>query len=490
MDRQVHLDTPRRCRITAILAGLAVAALSAPAAACLGHYYSPEALVANAALIIVGRVEAIDESPKEEAATRPRGIPLGARRIDSDEPRLTEAKVRVLEVLQGEYASPDIRIKSGPIHSCAPWEVHMPFTKGETRIFFLPDHPAEGRARLRYGGSMRSLGDREMVESRIDRYRVHIARYLSRIRRELPEVYQGAERFLKRMSEGTAAHGDFCATNTAGGAIERRFPGISIDIYRTMRVLSLSDTGYRDVWRNNTCAREIEEQLSKDRDAVERDMRRQVRRDLTALGMDGRTIGEYLGAVEGSWSLGFPFAVPYLDRRKAGPAARTTHFIYQFHAYDRGAMYPGYGMDFDSLAALDPRRLESLIPAMLGSADRYLSLVAYRAVERIPGTALVPAVFERLDEDPSAWRMLKHPDKPSETDRRLQRMTALAPEVYTPWGYATFWDRLRVGECFEGRVIGAAEQALASKKIKGTDGEVKRIREAIRGYLKAAKQGR
>jgi hypothetical protein len=86
-------------------------------------------------------------------------------------------------------------------------------------------------------------------------------------------------------------------------------------------------------------------------------------------------------------------------------------------------------MGFDVLADLDPARVSHLIPQLFGSDDEQVHLVAYRAIERMPGTVFVDVVLRRILEDRWAWMALKHPNDPQQTADRLGALVQLAEKT-------------------------------------------------------------
>ena len=190
------------------------------------------------------------------------------------------------------------------------------------------------------------------------------------------------------------------------------------------------------------------------------------------------------------------------DLENITPEDCTTEFILQYSQYDRGNMYKMHGMSFEYLKKLDPERLKAVIPAMCGSKDEQLSLVGYRAIERMKGVTFVDLILNDMIERDRRWNWayLRDDKDPKVTDERLRALVAACRKNYTHWGQASFWLEMSESRCGEPAII---EEAIASlgevEKLKnqpkkGQEQEseevAKMLEQNLRAYLDKAKEFR
>jgi hypothetical protein len=445
----------------------------------------------------------------------------------------------VLRVIKGSYEANDISIGSGPIDSCAPWPVHCGFSKGSAYVFVLPSLPAEGKVALRYGGSLLDIKRTEAIEAELGRARAFKAAYLARTRKEKPETHSRAVALDRRLAKASkdwpgltptkrkvpaAGTGQTPADDTGLLRLEglredmvsykegEDFKAAKRALVRELRTTDLETmevalamnwlSDDRDAWPKKLLWENALRDLTGERrgDLVKYN-RARVREELGRAGIGKKHIDEYLATVPKGDLDGppaFPFCAPYpFHERKSD--ARTTEFILHYHCFDRGEMFVSYGMQFEVLGTLDPERVKTIIPAMYGSVDRQLHLVAYRAIERMPGTAFVGFVLdELLDDDPHAWRCLVHPKDNSQTEQRLRELIQSGRTDLPEWRLAHLWYRLERGLCFEQVAIDEAISRLASLEEKGKpegareekQEDAARLREALHHYLAAAMRSR
>lgn len=233
-------------------------------------------------------------------------------------------------------------------------------------------------------------------------------------------------------------------------------------------------------WRHDLWDRAVDEVARDRREELERAERARIRRDLRRAKVPDEMADRYIHGLKTEdlrLRIDFPPKSDYL-RGHPDPERLTTGFILRFHEYDRGFMFPAYGMSFDDLAGLDGSRIETLLPALYGSDDERLRTVARQAINLIPGTRFVETVMNRLMDDPTAWRTLICPSSEEETKARLEAMCDMAEKRFSSYGVCIFWDRLRASECFEGTVIEGAIGRLHPAHEE--------LRSALRSYLSAA----
>ena len=102
--------------------------------------------------------------------------------------------------------------------------------------------------------------------------------------------------------------------------------------------------------------------------------------------------------------------------------------------------------------------------------------------------------------DPFAWRVLEHPDDPTQTAARLVALVRRANAADSDWPRAHFWYQMRSGRCYEQVVIDAAIEALARADGVARAGGEAAAREhdesrtryiaALREYVASAKRQR
>ena len=388
-------------RFLQVWAGLLVTVLLPQTSfACLGCYYSPDWLVVHSPLILIGRIENVEKvDPKQVPSSGYRPL---SDRLDPDRPGPTMAQVRVLRVLRGKYSNPIVTVYSGPIETCSPSAVHYSFKAGEELLFLLPTIPSKHGAALRYQLSLLPVSKTHMIESRLTRARQYQADYLAEMERERPQTYLTARKLVEQMRQvspkwpeltrvpvnhmpGHFTDEEGEAFKSAKETLVKDLAGIEVEAIRTADAIDwLSDDSTcwsrhplwgRALW-------DLAQARGKEAATAER---ARIRRELVRNGVEQGQIDRYLADIPDSdlaFSLGFPPHAPY-SHRKHSPENLTTDFILRFHSYDRGAMFRDYGMRFEVLAELDAPRVSMIIPALYGSDDQQLRVVACRAIERI-----------------------------------------------------------------------------------------------------------
>ncbi|MHC4983113.1 MAG: hypothetical protein ACYTF6_08105 [Planctomycetota bacterium] len=517
-------------------AAFLLAALPTAAKACLAHYHSVDQLVADSPLIIIGEVVATEKMPKELAAS-PSLLDGGPSPPHEGDPQPAVATVRVLRVLQGSWKNKTIRIGSGPIGACSPWAAHYRFAKGDRAIYILPALPAKGYVCLRYQGSIRDIKKTEMVEQYIARARAHRSDYLAKVKDNQPDVYAAAGKLRGELVQAAKSwpqprrvplevEKDMGAEKDAQGAKagEKTEPAYwekethltkaatkalleqqseeKIETLRTLMALAWQDQESKS-WTEQFVWRQAVEQLKSNRAREAAESGRAYYRDiLTRAGVEKKHVDSYLKELTDrdlDDAISFPVQAPSCWNKDFDGEQLTTDFILRYHLYDRGNMFQCYGMDFEELAKLQPGRLRLILPAMLGSQDEQLSLVAYRAIEYMPGTEFVEAIFwEIMREEEHYWECLVAEQPKGQAELRLRHMVKLAYEKCSGWGIASFWLALAEGSCFEPAVIGMAIEKLAkvqqsarqAKDETKEDRYREQIRRALLGYLDAAKKAR
>jgi hypothetical protein len=514
--------------------GLITHLSAVPAHACMAEYRSPDWQVANSPLIVIGEIEKIEDGKVSNAQM--------ARDVPQPPPtKPTVATVRIVRLLKGQYPGTRLRIGSGPIRNCATWEVHCTFQKGMRMIFILPAYPNKGgEVALLWGASMRPLTDMQMVESRIARSIAYRDAYLNKLKKERPNIYAAAVAFADEMQNASQKWPEITFVEKGKGGvpvtekevlariakdktleweISDQFFAAAPDIAKKVATthIEVLRAAHAVRWLNQETApwwdryiwQLVLNEMARSREPkVAAYERARIRATLTDLGVEKDHIDTYLAAAAESntfpdWSA-FPPQLPDADFEKD---AQSTHFIVQYFAYDRGAMFADYAISQGKLANLDPARVGYLIEALYHDDDQNLRLVAMSAISQIRGTAFVGVVLNEVvcNDQVKAWRCLVHPDDPNETATRLGAMIDLASKTLTPGNMPYLWHSLRAGGCFESACIEKAVAALAEtekatpkKKPDGKsesdadDAEHEResLVAALREYLAAARANR
>ncbi len=455
----------------------------------MAEYRSPDWQVANSPLIIVGQIEKIEDgkvanAPKAYDVPQPPPI------------KPTIATVRITRILKGHYSDTHLRIGSGPIRNCAIYEVHYAFSVGKQMIFILPQSPQNGEVALSWGSSMRPATDTGMVESRIARSIVYRDAYLNKVQKEQPAVYAAAVKFADGMRKSSetwpdptfvekgkkgvpvtmdemVAKRDQDATlewefsdqfQNAYDAVLKTLLTTDIDVIRTAHAIEWLNHETTPWWDRQIWTLAIASAARAREQAVASHERTRISNTLKELGVEQNHIDAYRAAINGpdtflDWS-SFPPQLPFADFKAKD--TRTTHFILQYFAYDRGAMVADYAVEYRKLADLDPTRVSHLIQALYNDDDEQLRYAAIAAIMQIPGNDFVELVLDdilykgRYD----SWHYLTHPDDPKETARRLGAMIGQASKTLKPEALVCLWTSLRKAECFEPICIEKAMAAL------------------------------
>ncbi len=453
---------------------------SPPRPACLGEFRSLEHQVGWSPLILIGSIEEVKPDPDTRKADP----------VPEDKAPPTIARVKVLKLLKGLYDHPEIRIGSGPIGSCAPWPVHYSFQVGEKQIFILPEFPQDGPVRLAHGGSKLDCEKISMVESRLAWARTYRDAYLEEIRRVLPKVHGDAVDLAKEMRSGSSqwpkeegwAKPSPEFTKVKNALLER-LAALDPEAIRCAAAVDWLDPG-ASWWRVPVWEEAVKEIIHRRGDEVEQTEKARLVRDLARAGVKEVFAAPYLErfGIPHNWlRLDFPPRTLNFEKRTP-PDQRTTEFILRCHAYDRGALFGAYGMEFDALADLDASRVDVLLRSLFGSDDDCVTRVARQAIERIPGTHFVDLVLRRMDDDPWAWVALRHPKDADQTNARLNAFLDLAEKTESPYGLAAIWRKLGKTECFEKACVDRAIVGLRAKEAGAEDVLIKAFHE----YLQAA----
>jgi hypothetical protein len=471
-----------------------------PAAACLAHYRSPDFLVADSPLIFIGTVENVHEIPRDKKH-KGLGFPT-----DASEAGPSQAIVRIGKMLKGSYDQATVKVVSGPLSSCAPYPVHYTFTKGWQGVFILTDYPNDGRSALLYGGCLLSLKDIPVVENRLARARDFKARYVAELAKESPKVLAAGKALADKLQSECSKwpvrtlnqYAMLEEDEVFKAALKNFVAKLSeIDIAVIQAAMAFDWPCDRpDCWsKHELFTRVIYEMCPKRKVAIKKFARARVRKQLARAGIEKKYADRFLENLADSdlsREVHFPDVPPYAYRKKIDPSDLTTEFILRYHAYDRGSMFTAYGMDFDRLSKLDAKRAKAEVAAMLGSDDQRLQTVAFRVIERVPGTEFVDLIVdELLYGKPGNWGALIMKKKPKQTDRRLKAMIKIAKEKFTGWGFMHFWSVLVRGECFKQVVVDEAIKLLAeAEKAAEDDKQAKALAGSLHDYLNAAMQHR
>ena len=479
------------------LVGLALAlfvwcGLASEARACLGHYCSPEQAATESSLIFVGKVESVQV------------LPVKNKEWGDETPSV--ANVKILRVLHGSHGKPRVKVRSGPVASCAPYAVHYQFSIGKTSIFLVSVCPKKGEIGLYTGRRLLRPTDLELVEAVLNRAVVHKTTYLERIRKDSPKAYAAAEDLYNKLSEASKdwpslaylyeeegevreMRGKEKVHEQARNALIEELRKSKPQVLRTavaMDWLSHDPNSFsrQDVWKE--AAREV----MHDKRVCESE-RGELRIILQRAGVSKKHIDEYLKSIPDKalqTGVGFPVRAPspWNYGKKKGDIL-TTDFILRYHCFDRGGMFPAYGMGFDQLASLNPDRLREIIPAMYASKHKKLSLVAHRAIERMPGTDFVGLLFKQArDGNKHALSALPVKDNTKETERRFKALLKHSQK------HSDYWRLLRLHEFFEKVAIEEAIALLEKPEKQSAEAEgtqvntIDREKADLHAYLKAA----
>ncbi len=486
--------------LVVVVAAFLPALATEGALACLGPYRSPDWQVANAPLIFVGRVEKVEEVKMPEGPSSPPGFEEGDKH--------TVAQVKITSVLKGKVDGKTIKVHSGPIESCDDCEVHFTFKVGETRIF-LPDSIDEkGEAHLRWGGSLLSMQDFELIESCWNRAKLFKAQYIASLKKEYPEEFEKAQVLEKKITdmskkwsleivkvEGFPEFGIGSVDKNLKKVIEDK----SVVVLHICVALNWLSTG-SDSWSyHETWAVTLQEVVTGNK--LEKKFadfeRKRIRREMKERDFQEKRIENYLECFDDN-NFGSPLVFPPCAPGSYGPKkpfnreTLTTDFLYRYACYNRGNMFVAYGMQFDILRKLDPVEAGTVLEAMYGSRDERLSLVAYRAIEQIPGTRLVDIIAsDMIDDNPDAWRCLTSEQSEKAGNERLKALIQSAKESLSEYGFAYFWLTLKEGECFKKVCLGSAvdwlEKTEKEDGVKGWEkNDINLLKEYLQEYLNAA----
>ena len=481
--------------------------------ACLAEYRSPDWEAAHAPVIFIGTVEKVEDAKPEELDAQ--GFLHGLLGGGKDEPKPTVATVKITRMIKGNLDVKTIKVYSGPLASCAPYDVHYTFTAGKSYVF-CPDHlDAKGNAQMAGYGRMHSLSDVELIESCWNRAQVFQKAFIDAARKEHPEEFKKAQALLTAVAKQSKTWPDYPNLLRKEGekpdaeaekaalekydkelddAVDKLTKTIGDASLETLRICMSLD------WLTNTArpghsiwtrfTQNLEN--GKPNDFAEYEQAR-ITKDLQALGFDAKQIKTYLAHFEVRdfrSPFGFPAEPPspWGNKEWEGDSL-TTDFIYRYTSYDRGAMFPAYGMSWEVLAKLDPQKVKNVIEEMYASRDEQLRLVAYRAIERIPGTEFVDLIISRMYDDPFAWQALVAEKDQAETDKRLGALIQKVMQEPEWYWTISLWGVLKRGQCFEtvclDKAVDLLEQEEKGKLIRDKQ-EIESLKGSLRSYLNAA----
>lgn len=472
-----------------------------PARACLACYRSPDWLVADSQLIIIGRVESVVANKVPiKIGQPPKFFPGGD---NEDRPGPTRAKVRVLRTLKGQTTREFISVESGPILSCAPWPVHSEFTVGQQLIFILSRVNDQGEACIHYAGSVLRVMKLEMIEQRIVREANTRYEYIEHIREQRSEVYAKGIRLAADMKRlwhvwpdepviGSKTYEfDVNRYKQAYQELAERLVSLDVEMVRLAQVVALDDkAGIR--WFDHplwiyTQQRFVE---AKRNEVIETE-RRRLRALLHKVGVADDKADQYMKNLGDRYldlELSFPPQAPRAYRKMIVDDF-TTDFILRYYHYDRGSIFSDTGMSFDKLSQLDAQRVGTIIASLYGSDDEQLRLVAIRAIERLPIPSFAELVlFDMIDDNESAWSYLTWPGKEEQNRQRLEQLISLSQSELTIHGQCSFWHAMLKGECFKPVCLSSAIRLLKKYEPQvdepepGTD----LLATMLRDYLDAA----
>lgn len=457
--------------------------------ACLAHYCSPEQIVTESPLIFVGTVESVKELLVEDKI------------LGGDTPMM--ATVKIGRILKGSCRDASVNVMSGPVASCSLAPSHYKFKKGERAIFCLSTFPKDGKSGLYTSGRLLRVSDTELIESIMNRALVQKQAYLGRIQKESPKIYAEAEELCRRLSRAASVwpepeytFDDKAGTSRKNLAYEKIRDTLIAEV-RTTNVRILRTAAAMD-WMSDDPKAFSKQLLWKDvmlnaqhEKAFCKDERDELRLILRQAGVEKDLVEEYLASVPDTaleTGCGFPLRAPDpWNRAELSGDVLTTDFILRYNCFDRGYMFPSYGMGFDKLAALKPDRLKDIIPAMLGSRDEKVSLVAHRAIERMPGTAFVDVLLDAArGGNRYALQALVVENSEKQTEQRYKALLEYSGAE------PDFWYVLSRNSCFEQAAVERALQLLESGPDLSQYGDsredslAKYQKQAVYAYLKAA----
>lgn len=472
--------------VVASLAALLLAlAPAAPARACrncvLTGNRSVDLLAYESPLILVGEVETV--RPLD-------GQRWGPRRV---------ATVRVRRVLKGATERVRFELGDGPLVSGAIGGSWHRFVPGRTSIFLFPDAPGDEPLALRWSSSVQPLAALELVEHALLRGTAIRRAYLERARTGTPELFASAEAIATRMRAAAKSWPEPGAGDPfpgeprlglpgPGDGASRRLAGeLSVEPVAAIRIASAFDPAAEPWlrhprWRSAT--RLLAERRTEEILPIEK---ARVRRILEAAGVDAIAIDAYLNAKGHDTSLTFPFGA-HSTFLNAEPDLFTTDFLLRFFDFDRGRMGPIYsGYESQIAAKLEPERVRTILPALLGSTDPWLVRLGHSVLRAVPGDVFADVVLESLLRDPVPSASLEIYARPVNEEGRGSRLAALLglADAREPWKRVPVWRALANAAIFDDEVVARARADLAAAK-EGPTYPTAGLRAALAAYLAAA----
>ncbi|MEI8195334.1 MAG: hypothetical protein WCI73_05445 [Phycisphaerae bacterium] len=490
---------------------LALVVAERPARGCLAEYRSLDWQVANSPLIVVGRV--VKVTPEMSVAEKEK------EEEDGHNPGPSTATLEVLKVIKGTVKGKQIQLASGPIRSCAPWDVHATFAVGDTSIYLCGSNDGT-RCGLLWGGCVQSLTMLEMVQGSLQRARAWRTDYLTRIAQDQPATFNAAQELAAKMKsaaekwpeyyKGPRVHNgpfDTRPTNEDAKLDEKAIAEIGAKVKKAdeavdratleltaaltnvpvavvVTMLALDHPCVEQTWTDkDVWSQVLRKYTDQHADEVRKVHEGEWKRLLAAAGVKEELINSYLKQIQKTnqkiW-LAFPMEMP--DAWNGGPLdseALTTDFILRAQGADRGHPFVAYAMQaHDTLAKLDAARLTLVIPPMYGSSESNARAAAAMAIAEIKGTTFTELVADDLlyGQGEQLWRIER-----SWSADQLRSIVAYAYTQRSGAGY--LWDKLRSKEWFAPSLLDEAKNRLnKSAKSQGSSEEAK----AIEKYLKAA----
>lgn len=470
------------------------------AQACLAEYRSIDWQIARSRLVVLAEVIAIERDDEQKDRRR--------RLAGGDHAEPTIATLRILRVFKGAYEHAEVRVRSGPIRSCAPYEVHAKFSVGHRAIYILPGFPSDGVARLVWGGSVREATETGLVESTLARLQAYRENYLDQLRRGSPDTLKSAndlyDAMRKEFSVWPAAtatiqpHSERMEAETfsvnesenvadAERKLSATLKGRDLEAIRAAMALDwLSNDpvpwSRHPVWR--AAVDRVVTARGKELEKIER---QRILKLLEVAGLDkakAKTLldsGERPGRNE---TFEFPPPTPNFLKTDI-----TTDFIVRYFAPDRGMMVPAYAPNFsaDILAGLDPERAKPYVAALYGCDDERLRWLACQAIAYGSSTQYSEILLEDVVEHGhvNAWGVLTHSKSPKLVQEKLSAMVEYGLKHYSEWGVDNMWNALRQGACFHPTVVERAIAFVEEREANGK-GDDDNQNPAIHRYLAAA----
>lgn len=460
---------------------------------CMAEYRSTEQLFAASPLVVIGQVEDVVDSPdQDKTGNHPSRLGIDS---DAHDPKPQIATVRVVEVLKGNCPVKSMRVNSGPLRSCAPFPVHYTFTKGDLSIFILPQMPEDDVVQMVWQGSKLPVSYRFKIENQIAHMKLFTDAYMAKLRLRTPGIDNKATELNKVLREilsrfDALPHDDYGNVETSKkqpfiDEAVNQLIGPSLDTIVAMYAIDTQQHAEK-LMTTSSIWYEISQGLAMARgDEILNYEKTRINILLNLANVEQKFIDSYLATLKPKdVYLCFPPSTP-ATYRNLSPEDLTTDFILRFYSYERGDMYLSYVMINNELAKLDLQRTHGLITALYECDDHQLNMVGWWAARNIPGNTIVKLIINKLGSKPQCWRGMMLYDNKQENNRRLNALVNEALNGKDRDEQSSFWEAMRLGECFENIIVEQAVTCLEKeqKDPVNLDSDMSKV---LQQYLHAA----